>query len=457
MFEARPVTLKSAISRYFTRFGPWLLLLLLMVSVFWYFRPDTEPTGGFRFAAVKRTDVVASISATGTLEPEEVVDVGAQVAGRIVQFGQSPAGGMVDYGTPVEEGTVLARIDESLYAADAAQQRAQLQRARAGLARAEADLQVAQAKRVQAERAWRRADNLLTRKLIAPGDHDTARANFDVADATVALNRSAVEEAHAGVTQAEAGLQRAERNLAYCVIKSPVKGVIIDRRVNIGQTVVASLSAPSLFLIAKDLKRMQVWVAVNEADIGRIRPGMPARFTVDAFPDRTFQGQVQKVRLNAAMTQNVVTYTVEVQTDNRDGLLLPYLTANVRFVLEERPQVLTVPNAALRWRPAPERMHPAIRGQYEETSDAGDAVAKKEGQTQTAEAPSTGVVWISDERWVRPVRLALGINDGNATEVTRGELREGDKVIVGDASGSASDNGYTSPFTPKFSGRGGRR
>src|SRR4029450_5132323 len=147
------------------------------------------------------------------------------------------------------------------------------------------------------------------------------------------------------VPQAEAVWDRPHKSLGYCTITAPVKGVIIDRRVNIGQTVVASLNAPSLFLIAKDLKRMQVWVSVNEADIGSIKAGQPVRFTGDAYPNRAFHGEVNKVRLNAAMTQNVVTYTVEVTTDNSSGRLLPYLTANVQFEINRRRKVLVAPNA----------------------------------------------------------------------------------------------------------------
>ena len=165
------------------------------------------------------------------------------------------------------------------------------------------------------------------------------------------MGKAAIVQAQGTVSQAEATLKRALQNLSYCTIISPVKGVIIDRRVNIGQTVVASLNAPSLFLLAKDLKRLQVWVSVNEADIGHIKPGQAVTFTVDAFPGEVFSGEVGKVRLNATMTQNVVTYTVEIITDNSNGKLLPYLTANVTFIVGERKNVLLVPNAALRWTP----------------------------------------------------------------------------------------------------------
>jgi HlyD family secretion protein len=187
------------------------------------------------------------------------------------------------------------------------------------------------------------------------------------------VGEAAILQAKAGLAQAEAVLRRAQRNLGYCTITSPVKGVIIDRRVNIGQTVVASLNAPSLFLIAKDLTRMQVWVAVNEADIGKIRPGQPVTFTVDAFQGETFRGEVGKIRLNASMTQNVVTYTVEIITDNASGRLLPYLTANVQFELSRASYVLMVPNAALRWTAAVDRRPWVPRGLRETGGPKGEA------------------------------------------------------------------------------------
>ena len=184
---------------------------------------------------------------------------------------------------------------------------------------------------------------------------------YEIAQANVAVGEAAIVQSRNAVAQAQATLQRGQRNLSYCTIKSPVKGVIIDRRVNIGQTVVSSLNAPSLFLIAKDLKRMQVWVSVNEADVGSIHPGQPVSFTVDAYPGKIFRGEVGKIRLNATMTQNVVTYTVEVITDNSSGKLLPYLTANAQFELSQHNNVLLVPNAALRWCPQPEQVTPKFR------------------------------------------------------------------------------------------------
>ncbi len=176
----------------------------------------------------------------------------------------------------------------------------------------------------------------------------------------MSVAQAELEQSKAAVVQAQAARNKAQKNVDYCTITSPVKGVVIDRRVTIGETVVSSLNAPSLFLIAKDLTRVQVWVAVNEADIGNITPGKPVTFTVDAFPGRTFRGTVGKVRLNAQMTQNVVTYVVEIETDNKDGKLFPYQTANVQFEINRLRNVMLVPNAALRYEPSTDVIAPDV-------------------------------------------------------------------------------------------------
>jgi HlyD family secretion protein len=213
--------------------------------------------------------------------------------------------------------------------------KAQLEQDKAGEVSATANLEQAKAKAVQADADWQRAQKLGPQGAIAPQASDSFKAAYDIAKANVNVAEAALTQSKATSVKSEATLNKAQRNLDFCTIKSPVKGVIIDRRVNIGQTVVSSLNAPSLFLIAKDLTRMQIWVAVNEADVGRITPGAPVTFTCDTFPGREFKGTVGKIRLNATMTQNVVMYTVEVNTENPDRLLLPYLTANVRFVARQ--------------------------------------------------------------------------------------------------------------------------
>ena len=400
----------------------------------------------FRTIPVKRGDLLATISATGTLEPEEVVDVGAQVAGKIVSFGKDKNGKTVDYGSVVESGTVLARIDDSLYTADVNSAKALLAQNQAGVKYAEANLKQLKAKYYQAQRDWARAQKLGPSDALSQADYDAAQSAYETAKANVEVGKAAILQAKNAVRQTEAQLRRAQQNLDYCTIQSPVKGVIIDRRVNIGQTVVSSLSAPSLFLIAKDLTHIQVWVSVNEADIGHIHPGQPVTFTVDAYPSEVFQGEVGKVRLNATMTQNVVTYTVEVNTDNSSGKLLPYLTANVKFIVSDRHQVLMVPNAALRWTPQPQQ----IVSEFRETS----LKAGKGGKASAAgekPAPTRNAVWVPEGDQVRPVYVTRELTDGSFSEVSSPELKEGTLVVVGEVektAGNKSPGG--SPFTPKF-------
>ncbi len=420
---------------------------------FFYSSGKSQPVQ-FRTAAVQRTDLQSTIGATGTVEPEEVIDVGAQVAGRIVAFGKDKAGRAIDYGSEVEEGTILAQIDDSLYVADVNQSKAQLEQAKAGVQRAEADLGQLQAKQVQTERDWNRAKKLGPSDALSQADYDAALSAYEVAKANVAVGKASIAQAKQAVSQAEATLKRSQQNLDYCTIRSPVRGVIIDRRVNIGQTVVASLNAPSLFLLAKDLKRMQVWVAVNEADVGSISRGQPVNFTVDAYPGQGFQGEVGKVRLNANMTQNVVNYTVEVITDNSSGKLLPYLTANVKFMLSSRQNVLTVPNAALRWAPQTEYIAPGSRTPARPGGDAKERPVA----AQASEGVILGTLWTPDGAFVRPVQVQIGTTDGSMTEVQGEGVKEGMPVVVGEQRKDGSEPAQAaSPFTPKLFGGGGRR
>ena len=331
-------------------------------------------SNGFSTVPVKRGDLLATISATGTVEPEQVIDIGAQVAGMILSFGRDAHGKLVDYGSVVKQGSVLAHIDDTLYVAAVAIDKAALQQARANLVNAKANVLQMQAKLWEAEADWNRARKLGPSQALAATAYDQYKANYLVAKANVALAQASVEQAAAAVTQAAATLKKDQETLAYCTITSPVDGVIVDRRVNIGQTIVSSTTTPSLFLIAVNLKRIQVWASVNEADIGNIHPDQQVTFTVDAFGDQVFHGVVGKIRLNATMSQNVVTYTVEVNCDNSDGKLLPYLTTNLQFEVGRRQNVLLVPNAALRWAPRGSRMAYASA----EAPEAGAAGSGKE-------------------------------------------------------------------------------
>jgi HlyD family secretion protein len=320
-----------------------LVLGLIVAGGYCYFRYyHPAATSNFRTAVVERGDMLPTIGATGTVEPEQVVDIGSQVNGLIMEL-------KADYGSNVEKDEVLATIDKTLYQATVDQNQAAVNSAKANLLQAKANLNLAQSN-------LRRDDVLLKKNAIAQADYDTAFASAEVGKATVGVWDASIQ-------QAEAALKQAKINLGYCDIKSPVKGTIVDRRVNVGQTVVSNLSASSLFLLAKDLTKIQVWASVNEADIGRIQKGVQVHFTVDAYPNETFVGEVLQVRLNATMTQNVVTYTVVVTTENKKLKLLPYMTANLLFEIDRHEDVLMVPNAALRWKPQAKQIAPDIRAE----------------------------------------------------------------------------------------------
>jgi len=298
----------------------------------------------YRSEEAKHETLLASFTATGTLEPEDIIDVGTQVAGQIMEFGKDQNGKLIDYGSEVNAGTELALIDPALYQAKANQSRAmvvvakaasdqavaKVDDAKANVNVAKANLDQAKTNFDHAKRDWDRAQVLSPRQALAPADYDTYRATYETSKAAIVQNEAAAKQAEvqvieaaaaaanakANIGAAEAAAKQDEINLGYTHIVSPVKGVIIDRRVTIGQTVQSSFNTPSLFLLARDLKRMKVWASVNEADIGKVHLGQTVEFAVDAHPGQKFKGSVGLIRLNATMTNNVVTYTVEVLTDN---------------------------------------------------------------------------------------------------------------------------------------------
>ena len=240
--------------------------------------------------------------------------------------------------------------------------------------------------------------------VVAAQEYDDGLANYESAKAALAVCRE-----RAAVAKAD--LEEATVNLGYTTIRSPVKGVILDRRINIGQTVVASLNAPSLFLIAKDLSRLEIWSSVNETDIGSIHEGQMVQFTVGAFRDETFEGKVSKIRLNASMSQNVVTYTVVIAVDNSDGRLLPYLTARIQFEVEARRGVLLVPNAALRWQPRPQRHRPRGEG----IVCPGPAIRGPTGRATGSDAKADQLGALDPAGRSRPaVAVRVGLSDGSS-------------------------------------------
>jgi HlyD family secretion protein len=438
-----------------------LALALVGAAGFWVWHARHVNRFLWRTSTVRRGDLRATITATGTVEPEEVVDVGAQVSGQFLEFGKDKTGKPIDYGSTVESNTLLAKIDGSLYKADVDLDTAVVASDKAGEWQAAANLTQMEAKEAEAEADWKRAKKLGPSEALAPTTYDSYKANYEIAKANVELAKASLAQAKAATVQAAATLAKAQETLDYCTILSPVKGVIIDRRVNIGETVASSLNTPSLFLIAKDLTRIQVWVSVNEADIGKIHTNQAVTFTVDAFPNRTFHGKVNKVRLNATMTQNVVTYTVEVNTDNADGTLLPYLTANVLFLTGEVHDAFLALNSALRFRPAPDLVAPASV-QADQRSGAAPGSGQRRGRHSGGDdnppVQQTGDLWVPDGAFVRPIHVNLGLSDGTWTEVQGEGLSNGLKVVLGvqtpDMVAEAAPG--ASPFIPQFPRRPGQ-
>ncbi len=382
---------------------------------------------GLRTVKIRRGDVNSMLSATGMVKPEELVEVGTQVTGMVAFFGVDSANKnkSIDHGSVVRQGDVLAQIDPTIY-------KAQVEYAEASLLRAKADMSQLLARREQTSHDWMRAKSLLPLKAISDSDYDTELVNRRVAEANVEVGQASIQ-------QCEATLRIAKTNLNYTVIKSPIDGVIIDRRINIGQTVVATLNAPPLFLIAKDLRRMQVWTSVNESEIRRIQPGQPVRFTVNAYPGEVFTAKVTQIRLNAEMTPNAVNYTVVASTNDFRGIL-PYLTANLQFEVEQHPNVLIVPNAALQWRPRGGSTSNDLAADRSAGSDERQEIQTTAmpflnsllAEKNAGEATAGNRLWIKDGDLIRPVKVRVGASDGHVTEVA-GDVREGMEVIVGES------------------------
>ncbi len=358
-----------------------VLVLLAGGGAFLYFRTGEETGQRFRRARVERGDVSSVVTATGTINPVITVLVGSQVSGTIKAL-------HADFNSLVREDEVIAQIDSAIFEAQVEQARANVLDAQAGILTAQANLNNAQANVVKTEvtlvdakRTLERNVELMSRNVIAQAALDTAQTNHDSllaqrdsARAQVETARAQLEQAKAKAEQARAALKMAETNLRYTTIRSPVNGIVISRNVDVGQTVAASLQAPTLFTIAKDLTQMQVDTNVSEADIGVIKKGQEAVFTVDAYPDRSFRGLITEIRNAPINVQNVVTYDVVVQVDNPDLKLKPGMTANVSVLLAHREGVLRLPNAALRFQPDSPAKESGGNARAEASSPAGSTI-----------------------------------------------------------------------------------
>ena len=366
-------------------------------------------------ARVERGDVTGRVTATGTLTALVTVQVGSQVSGRISEL-------HADFGQRVKRGQVIAKLDQRMFEAQAEQGRANREAA-------SGDLQKARAQAEEADRKLKRTQALAAQNLIAKAELDAAETGAKAARAAVAA-----------ATGNESGYHQAKVNLGYSTIVSPINGIVISRNVDVGQTVAASLQAPTLFTIAEDLSKMQVHAAVSEADVGRLEPGQSATFVVDAYPDRKFTGIIRQIRDAPQTLQNVVTYDAVVDVDNTDLKLKPGMTANVTFVYAERKGVLRIPSAALRFRPPEDLLANAgktdgdggKKKHKKKDKSAGGAAASTTAATNIAPNASTKTVWALDGDKLREVPVEVGVSDGNKVEVRNGALAEGD-VLVTDA------------------------
>jgi len=393
----------------------WLPLLLGAVGTYWYVKRSEGQLPQYQTAKVTRGHLEQVVTATGSLTPLTNVEVGSQISGIIKEI-------LVDFNSPVKAGQVVARIDSAFYEAD-------LKSAESGLASAQAALELA---RLNAERA----ETLYRDKLISKAEYDTAIAQLRQAEATVRVR--------------EAEVLRARVNVERCTIYSPVDGVVISRKVDVGQTVAASLSAPTLFVIANDLRYMQIDALVSEADIGNVSVGQPVKFTVDAYPNRTFEGAVTQVRYGPITNQGVVNYACIILVTNHDLKLLPGMTANVRIITAQRESALLIPNAALRFRPpetvtnfdaqAAGRMAAAALPVDRDRIGGrglGFGAGRRMGRVSnlTDEQLEVRTVYVlvtntSGKPTLKPVEIKIGITDGVNTEVVEG-LAEGEEVVVG--------------------------
>ncbi len=333
----------------------------------WY-SGGSETRIEFKTVKLAVGEFAEKVQATGTLEPQEIVDVGSQVTGEIMEFGVDADGKTVDYGSEVKAGQLLARIDDTVveltikrYEASVAQAKASILTANASVSKAKADILQAEATNGKAQRNLERAKQLGVGEALSQMSYDEYLAAADTAAAALESSKASLESANASVAQAEASLQSSQaqldselRNRDYTQITTPVDGTIIVRQVSVGQTVVSSMSATTLFLVARDLKKMQIWTSVNEVDIAKIKPGQTVEYTVDGIPNETFFGTVNKVRPNATMSSNVVTYVVEIDIENPERKLLPYMSAQANFIVKQEKDVLLVPNEAFAFKPSAE-------------------------------------------------------------------------------------------------------
>jgi HlyD family secretion protein len=408
-----------------------ILIIVLSVAVigtggFFYFSGGSSADVMYRTEKVTRGDIQVVVTATGTLSADTTVEVGTQVSGTVSKL-------YVDWNSKVKKGQVIALIDPT-FLASAVQD-------------AEATLEKAKAQADDSKRTYLREKDLLAKGLASQADYDVAITAYE---SNVAAQKSAQSQ-----------LDRARINLKYATITAPIDGVVISRAVDIGQTVAASFSTPTLFTIANDLTKMQVQAAVDEADIGRVQDGEDVIFTVDAYPEQTFHGTVTQIRLMPVTVQNVITYTVIIDVPNPELKLMPGMTATITILVTKKENVLKIPTIAFRFQPLPDQ----IEVRKDSTGAPEDSAKAAERRSQYAQMQGTGAsgqasrpptrLWVvGKNKKLTPIYIRAGIADGTFTEILRGKVEEGQEVVVGVM--SQRPTAAATPFTQPGGG-GGRR
>jgi HlyD family secretion protein len=411
----------------------WLLIagLLIAIGALTAFKLESKNTPQYLTEKVQQGDIQNVVQATGTINAVTMVQVGSQVSGTIQTL-------YADFNSHVKKDQVVARIDPSLFQGALLQAKADLADGRANLIAAKANLEKAKAASAQAKLDFDRYTSLASDGVIPTQQLDTARATFQTDEAAVGAAQAQVTQAVAQVQQKVAAVTVAQTNLDHTIIRSPIDGTVVARSVDVGQTVAASLQAPTLFTIAQDLTKMQVYVSTDESDVGTIHAGQEVNFNVDAFPTQRFKGKVSAVRLNATTVQNVVTYTTVVDFDNPEMKLFPGMTAYINIPVATANDVVKVPNTALRY--TPDLTSDELAAAYANngiTAIVGKGRKSGQQQAQTSgQAPAMlAVIWkMEANKQLEPVQIKLGITDHTTTEVAqvlKGSLSAGDQVITG--------------------------
>jgi len=420
----------------------WLILagVVALIALFAAFGLNRGAQAQHFTAKVERGEIRDVVEATGTINAVITVQVGSQVSGTIAKLN-------VDFNSRVHKGDVVALIDPALFQGALLQTAADFENSKANLTVAKANLEKAKATAVQAKAEYDRTVALNKEGVMSQQQLDVAKANYDSAIATVNGAAASVAQAEAQVSQKTAAVTVSQTNLNYTVIRSPIDGTVVARNVDVGQTVAASLQAPTIFTIAQDLTKMLVYAKTDESDVGNIKLGKPVTFKVDAFPKDTFHGRVSQVRMNATTVQNVVTYDTIIEFDNPELKLFPGMTAYVTIPVATAQNVIKLPNTALRYKPpmTPEEVL-AIYKQYgievdQRQSAGADSVAERSlpqgggmGNLPRKAKADSAVIWkLQPDNRMEPVKVSIGITDHSYTEVTsllKGELKEGDEVVI---------------------------